>query len=1478
MKKNISTGSNACSICRFSKILIAAMIINFTSVSNSAFAENTTTSKALTFLKEVNLVDGKFIDENGNEVNNVITKYEKQDVIKYYDLSADRLVTEEERLEGVTYNRVKTTVLVPKYYITAVTKNEYGTGNSQVNFTWNTDNNGNLKLNTIEDDTLTTDLTFKYSNENTSERLENPTGDINKNFIGNSLTSGTTSVYGAAIYNKDNNIGTITGDFVNNSMPSVQSTYGTAIYNENGTIESIKGNFVNNTMDKPNRTSYGYGGAIYNTKAGNIKNIEGNFIGNKIISGNTTTNGGAIYNGSHNSSTASFIGNITGDFIGNGVQNTGARSNAHGGAIYNNKGSQIGDINGNFIGNFAIHDSKSSYAGFPRGGAIYTDQGSIGNINGDFIGNYLRTNAGGTQGGAICNYGTTFKNITGDFIGNYIEVTTTEQSSAYQANYGGAIYNSSGRIGDIKGNFIGNHIKTPGYAQGGAIMNYSSNAYINSIEGNFYNNYAESTDNLTYGGAIDNTEEIGSISGIFANNYAKAQTTSYGGAISNRYAGYVGPLTLKNSSFFNNHADSATGVALGGAIYSQNNLNIIADNGEKNIFQGNYTNTNGVIDYNAIYMNKYNDWNNNKDYVPNITLTANNNSNITFWDNINGVDGYKVNINGDGTGSVSLYNDIKNADISVDNVTIDMANNIIRDYEIKSLTSTENAKYNFDISFENGNADRLVILNPAAASGNVIKLNILNFIDEYKGTPITVQIIKSANDNIQLTLSDNIILKANLADVIYNDNIVQEPNAISLATKDTTNDSISINGKVYDTLDAITSYENENERSFVFRTEDKYIVSKNLETAASGTLNIKGLENGSSIIDGNNHSLFNIDKETTLNIDNVQIEKASSVINNTNKNAVINISNSKILNNTEGITTAGNLNIKGNSTVSNNGSGITITTDTAAITLDAADGNIIIDDKINGALSSKLAMKNGNITLNKQVTGSDIEIDKATVNVASDNLLNNLNVNVLSDSTFNYANNSINHISFNSLKLNGNMNLAVDVDLANKSMDTISAASVDAGTNNINVNKMNLLSDAKDNKTSINFADETLKNHVTTSVKEVAYAPIYKYEVNYDKTKGDFNFTRGGSDNTGDNNGDNGGNGGNTGNGGNGGNGGGNIDTPIILPPSYESFNPSIFAAPVAAQLGGYLTQLNSYDEAFRNMDMYMLMTKSQRQNLKNLNKYASSDSNVTFTPLSTPYTNKAGWFRPYTTFESVGLKNGPKVSNVAYGSFFGADTELYDLGHGWDGMVGFYAGYNGSHQAYNGISIYQNGGTLGVTGMAYKGNFFTGLTVNAGANGGEASTAYGNDNFAMLMTGIANKTGYNVELADGKFIIQPNFLLSYSFVNTFDYTSAAGVRINSDPLHAIQVEPGIKFIGNFKNGLQPYAGVSMVWNIMDRTDFNANDVALPELSIKPFVKYGIGVRKLWGERTTGYFQTFLTNGGRNGVGLQAGCRIKIGQ
>ena len=321
------------------------------------------------------------------------------------------------------------------------------------------------------------------------------------------------------------------------------------------------------------------------------------------------------------------------------------------------------------------------------------------------------------------------------------------------------------------------------------------------------------------------------------------------------------------------------------------------------------------------------------------------------------------------------------------------------------------------------------------------------------------------------------------------------------------------------------------------------------------------------------------------------------------------------------------------------------------------------------------------------------------------------------------------------------------------------------------------------------------------------------------------------------------------------------------------SFNPAILAAPVAAQTGGYLTQLNSYVDAFANMDMMMLMTSAQRRAIHLQNRYAAADSNMVFTPTMFPEQNSGAWFRPSTSFERVPLKNGPSVNNVMYSSLFGVDSELKQLKHGFDAVFTGYAGYTGSHQTYDGVSIYQNGGLIGGTAVFYKNNFFGGITANVGAMQGEASTMFGRDEINLLTAGAAIKTGYNWELFNGKFIVQPNVLAAYTFVNTFDYTTKAGVRIKSDPLNAITAAPGVKFIGNLKNGWQPYLSVSVVMNFLDETKFSANEVTLPEMSIKPYVLYGVGVQKRWGERFTGFIQTMFRSGGRNGVGFNLGLR-----
>ncbi|MBQ2644927.1 hypothetical protein IJG14_05060 [bacterium] len=324
-------------------------------------------------------------------------------------------------------------------------------------------------------------------------------------------------------------------------------------------------------------------------------------------------------------------------------------------------------------------------------------------------------------------------------------------------------------------------------------------------------------------------------------------------------------------------------------------------------------------------------------------------------------------------------------------------------------------------------------------------------------------------------------------------------------------------------------------------------------------------------------------------------------------------------------------------------------------------------------------------------------------------------------------------------------------------------------------------------------------------------------------------------------------------------------------------FTPTAMAGAAAMQVGGYLSQLQTYDEAFGNLDSVMVLPVIG-YNSPNIYANTGIDETLVYTPLFIPELEKGVWFRPYGNFESVDLQDGPKVTNQTYGALVGGDTALKDLGNGFQGTLGGYVGYTGAHQSFNGVSGNQNGGLIGVTGALYKGGFFSGLTVNANAGFSNMSTPYGKNDFFMLSAGVASKTGYNWELGRGRFIIQPSWLMSYTFVNAFNPSDIMGRKVDADALHGVQIAPGIKLMANLPQGWQPYLLCDFRFNFGDETHFSIGNVTIDDTYVKPYVEYGLGMQKRWGERFTGFGQFLARNGGRNGVGVNLGLRWCVGQ
>lgn len=521
-----------------------------------------------------------------------------------------------------------------------------------------------------------------------------------------------------------------------------------------------------------------------------------------------------------------------------------------------------------------------------------------------------------------------------------------------------------------------------------------------------------------------------------------------------------------------------------------------------------------------------------------------------------------------------------------------------------------------------------------------------------------------------------------------------------------------------------------------------------------------------------------------------------------------------------------------------------------SVSSDAAK-DILADVNINKIGADGTAY-DGTVRVNgdAKIQNSNINLYSGQLAFAHDRNLDSSNILNMYGGTLNLLNNEFGAYQMQAKELNllGNSNIMVDVDLKNEKMDSILSSNfgniTNPGGSILNVSAMKSITDTIGDSAKVLFTDHPeLIGHVTSNGSSQIEGPINKYSVSQ--------ITQ----NTGGNPmGDNG---------------------------EYFMFNKignsdSIIAGPVAAQ-AAFLMMDNIYRQSFANMDMVTLMTPEQRMAWKMRNKYASSYHTGVYAPNVLPEERDGFYVRPFTNFENVPLKNGPKVSNVSYGTLIGGDSDLVELGHGWDGNFSFFGAYQGSRQTYNGVGIWQNGGSLGGVATAYKGNFWTGVTANIGASAAEANTMFGNDQFPILMTGAAWKSGYNWGLLSNKLIIQPNYMMSYTFVNVFDYTNSSGVKVTQDPLNAIEIIPGLRIIGNLKNGWQPYLGFSMTWNVMDKTKFYANEVALTQLSVKPYFEYGVGLQKRYGDRFTGFGQAMLRSGGRNGIALTMGLRWALG-
>lgn len=1225
-------------------------------------------------------------------------------------------------------------------------------------------------------------------------------------------------------------INTINATFTNNSTTD-ENSFGGAIFNS-GKIGAINGIFDGNT-------STSAGGAI--TNVGEISSISGKFTNNQA-----KIAGGAIVTGDVRNETLTLNANL--EEIKNSIfeNNKATDKSGGGGAIMNNQ----------FTNTLTINSSSFNSNSANDGGAIF-NTGSLAVSNSTFTNNTAQR-----TGGAIANVSDTEQKVNANL---------TVQNSNFYNNQsdmaGGAIYTDSS-LTVKKSNFYNNRTNKTVSAENSKGNEESSGlggGAISSVMGDLNIEEASFTNNETNGNG-------GAIYSLIGNQNIK--NSDFTGNKAEQDGGAIYALSLDNSKETTTITDSNfinnTAVKNGGAISLENTqASIIAKNKDVT-FSGNTAEKGNDIYQNKSITNIYAEDGRRITFSGGIVGNGTINTKGTIL--LNGAvtpdaGALAVNVNS-GTIKPSSENYLDGTDLTLaEGSTLDLRNGKLGAMNLNSLTSNNgNLKLDVDVTSE-ALADGILA---KTANGN-LNLSEVNMMSDMADDTNSISATLTGLDNLQIKTPENGL------DVLTNDYLY----TVKINGTNATVDRYTENGEAVK-IDGFTLAVNQTdkigEHNINLQDERSFSAQHDIEITGSGlekgwTGNLSGTKlsvngNGYTIKGGENSGIIINDGQTLeftdANIDGFKTSEdakgALTVKNGGNLNIAalnndITISNVSAGQATDGSALNANaiyLDGEGNSKVNlttQNSKSITINNDIRSsnvaneITM-KGDGTITYNGIVDPVT---LTNENARTIHNNKIQDVTYNLNSGMVGFSNDNYLSNGNNSlVFNGGMLTVANGAVNPINLEALSLNANSNIAVDADLANSKMDTISANTYSFANDDVklNVNGINLLSDAKTDNTIINFVnDDSLKSHISTTVSEVAYSPLYKYGVAYDPTQGNFEFTRGSSS-------------------------------------DYKNINPAVMVAPVAAQLGGYFNQLNAYDQAFSNMDMTMLMTREQRQALKMYNKYAYNGDGLGSVASSSgviPEERAGVWARPYSSFENVHLKNGPKVSNVMYGTFFGGDTSIKEFRNGFDGVFSAYVGYNGSHQVFNHNSLWQNGGTLGLTGTLYKGNWFGGWTIASGLSGVDANTMYGSEDFGMWSIGTALKTGYNWELFNSKFIIQPHMMISYSLVDTFNYTNAAGLRINSDPLNAIQLAPGLRFVGNLKDGWQPYLGVDFMWNIMDKTKFDAVETSLPQLSVKPYIQYGIGVQKRWGERSTGYAQAMFRNIGRNGVIFSLGYRAAFG-
>lgn len=1080
---------------------------------------------------------------------------------------------------------------------------------------------------------------------------------------------------------------------------------------------------------------------------------------------------------------------------------------------------------------FTNNSTESSPGYKNNGGAIYVygTSGQVGNNTLNISDSHFESNHTNKTGGAIGvnNLGPS------DFE---IEIKDTTFTKNNSTGYGGAIDVTTGGTGNVTINLDNatfNSNESSG-SDGGAIAYEKGNITSNIINSTFTNNTANK------GGAIYNGIKDLKISNtIFDGN--KTNDGGKGGAIYN-----AGNISLSQTEFKQSSdtiymandstADFSDTNTLNGSISSENatskikNKGTLILNADNSGYTGTYTQESGQTDVNesstffggeTTIADGVLNWNTLKNYnstlkVEKGSLNIGNVSKASLSLNNNSYikKDTLVNINSKGEiklngGSLTLDDN----DIWAGNISIGDENTVgSGTLTIDGLTSNGGI-------FANGGTIDIISGRLTASAGDEIKeATTVKIKDDallaVRGGDVTLGATTDWASKGGVLLTDGTLTVKDFA----SSNGIFQANSGKLMLENSTftvgKDSF-INSSVETNIDSNSKLQITDNGWVTIGDNDTWNGEVSL---AGGTLNYERAESTSSTMTGDliaTSGNLNLLKNSYINIKSPSnIAQAVSV--DIQKGATVEISNGAEFNLDS--------NDKWNGLIKNELDGI-LKTDNVN---NSAFGGMLQQNK-----GVSIFDNNSNITIDGKdsyILGGTVEIKNGSaLNIGSgvaDNHFFVSDLNMTNNSALNAMNSVLNKYQIsNDMIVEGKNNLSIDIDGRNKVGDAFIINNLTSNTNGtLNVADFNFIGLAPiDRQFKIRVFDANSINdkvNFTSTDKEI-FTPIGYY--NLQSAGGGWytsNMTR---------------------------------------------YNPQVFRGQVAT-LASFNNQLMIDDMLLNHvtLDSERLLAQS-----KNANIYAST------LPQFAPYQYKKEdgglWYKSYVNFENLSLTQGLKVGNNSYGSLVGADFPVIKLKHGWRLMPTAYIGYNGAHQTFNGVGMYQNGGQGGLMGTFMKDNFIGSVVAYGGGYNNEMSVAGNTDRAGNWFAGTAAKLAYNFHPTK-HFTIQPTAFMSYNIFGRQNWgTDFGSMSMNSGLLNGINVAPGMNFI-YAKETWSVYATFQYMYNINEQVGGRAGNVDLASVKMEHgYIQYGLGVTKTWKDRLNSFFQIVFRNGGRTGVGFQLG-------